>query len=122
MDSRSVLLFRSGRRRKQFKGERCPNTGDDYCASDNHGSVALRDGYEFIEWRCSAPPSVEIALSQGPSGVLGGLTPLASVSWSGSTITLRKALVPMTGQYVLPIRGEIGDLVGISETASQFVF
>lgn len=69
-----------------------------------------------------APPSVEIALSKGPSGVLGGLTPLTSVSWSGSTITIRKALVPMTGQYVLPIRGEIGDLVGISETASQFVF
>ena len=68
------------------------------------------------------PPSVEIPLSKGSSGVLGGLTPLASVSWSGSTITIRKALVPMTGQYVLPIRGEIGDLVGISETASQFVF
>jgi hypothetical protein len=66
--------------------------------------------------------SVEIPLSTASGVVSSGTTPLTQITWSGTTLTIRKVLVPATGQYVLPLRGDIATLMNIPETASRFLF
>lgn len=41
--------------------------------------------------------------------------------WGKTTLEIRKSLVPATGQYVLPIRGDIATVMGLPSTASGWV-
>ncbi len=70
----------------------------------------------------TGPASLEIPLSTEYGVVSSGTTPLGQISWSGSTITIRKDLVANTGQYVLPLRGAIASRLELPQTAARFVF
>jgi len=70
----------------------------------------------------TGPASLEIPLSTDYGVVSSGTTPLGQISWSGSTLTIRKNLVANTGQYVLPLRGAIASSLQLPQTAARFVF
>lgn len=44
------------------------------------------------------------------------------ISWGSTTLVIRKSLEPTTGQYVLPIRGDIAEAMQLPTTASGWVF